>query len=131
MADELIDPNDIRPTYLRIADMLRARYTPGGQLPSAPKLAAELGVAKETVRAAVDVLRQAGLVTSWQGKGTFYRVSPDTKATAEDADDVVLRRLDEIMTRLDDFETRLGALEKPTGRQRRSSGPVESRKADR
>lgn len=113
MADQLTDPDDLRPVYLRIADMLRSDYAAGARLPSAPKLAAELGVAKETVRAAIEVLRKEGIVTSWQGKGTFYRVPANDDEATENTDDAVLRRLDEIMTRLDDFEARLDSLEQP------------------
>ena len=65
MAGELKDPDDLRPVYLRIADELRNAYAPGGQLPSAPKLAEQWGVARETARAAIDVLRTEGLVVSW------------------------------------------------------------------
>ncbi|WP_231509406.1 GntR family transcriptional regulator [Nocardia sp. NRRL WC-3656] len=110
MPGELKDPDDLRPVYLRIADDLRSRYTPGGQLPSAPKLADEWGVARETARAAIDVLRNEGLVVAWQGRGTFFRVKPDDEEAAGD-DDAVLARIDRIMTRLDEFESRLAALE--------------------
>ncbi|MFF0613501.1 GntR family transcriptional regulator [Nocardia tengchongensis] len=111
MPNELMDPDDLRPVYQRIADELRNGYVAGGQLPSAPKLAEQWGVAKETVRAAIDVLRSEGLVVSWQGRGTYYRVRPDTdEAPASEAD--VLERLDRIMNRLDDFEGRLAALER-------------------
>ncbi|MGW4739146.1 winged helix-turn-helix domain-containing protein [Nocardia xishanensis] len=112
MPKQLMDPDDLRPVYQRIADELRAAYTPGGQLPSAPKLAEEWGVAKETIRAALDVLRAEGLIVSWQGRGTFYRVPADPEQPA--ADDIV-ERLDAIMTRLDNFESRLSALERSPG----------------
>ncbi|WP_433680643.1 winged helix-turn-helix domain-containing protein [Nocardia sp. CA-119907] len=109
MSKQLMDPDDLRPVYVRIADELRSAYTPGGQLPSVPKLVEEWGVAKETIRAAIDVLRSEGLVVSWQGRGTFYRVPSESDEAP--ADDIV-ERLDAIMNRLDDFETRLSALER-------------------
>lgn len=114
MAGELKDPDDLRPVYLRMADQLRDAYTPGGQLPSAPKLAEEWGVARETARSAIDVLRHEGLVVAWQGRGTFYRVRPEEASEVAD-EDAVLTRLDQIMSRLDEFEGRLSALEHTQG----------------
>ncbi|MFD6355347.1 winged helix-turn-helix domain-containing protein [Bacillus cereus] len=111
MPKELMDPDDLRPVYQRIADELRDAYVPGGRLPSAPKIADQWGVAKETVRAAIDVLRSEGLVVSWQGRGTFYRVQAETDETPG-SESEVLERLDQIMNRLDDFEGRLSALER-------------------
>ncbi|WP_280471473.1 GntR family transcriptional regulator [Nocardia cyriacigeorgica] len=110
MAEQLIDPDDPRPTYVRIAEKLRDDFEPGGRLPSAPKLAEEWGVAKETVRAAIDVLRREGLIVSWQGRGTFYRAPDESAGTSED-DAAILRHIETIMTRLDDFEARLSSLE--------------------
>jgi DNA-binding FadR family transcriptional regulator len=114
MTDRLMDPDDMRPVYLRIADELRRDYKAGVQLPSVPKMAESWGVAKETVRSAIDVLRNEGLVVSWQGRGTFYRV----RATTDDADEpgtptdpAVLQRLDAIMNRLDTLEARITEIE--------------------
>ncbi|MFG2443729.1 winged helix-turn-helix domain-containing protein [Nocardia fluminea] len=111
MAKLLIDPADPRPTYVRIAEQLRTAYEPGVQLPSTPKLAEEWGVAKETIRAAIDVLRQEGLVVSWQGRGTYYK-APSEDAPDADSNAEVLRSLDAIMNRLDEFEDRLSSLER-------------------
>jgi DNA-binding GntR family transcriptional regulator len=47
--------------------------TPGKQLPSLPELAQRYGVSIVTVRLAIGRLRQLGLVTSRQGKGSFVR----------------------------------------------------------
>lgn len=108
-----MDPDDLRPVYLRIADELRRAYEPSAQLPSVPKIAEEWGVAKETVRSAIDVLKAEGLVVSWQGRGTFYRVKVESTDENTADDPIVLQRLDEIMSRLDSFEDRLTKLEKP------------------
>src|SRR5438309_7340880 len=43
----------------------------GTQLPSEPKLAAELGVSRATVRDALRALEQEGLVRRVQGSGTY------------------------------------------------------------
>lgn len=108
MAHRRTDP-DSRPVYLRIADELRRAHEPGEQLPSVPKLSEQWGVAKETIRSAIDVLRSEGLVVSWQGRGTFYQARPahDPEISGE-----LMQRLDEILNRLDDFEKRLTVLER-------------------
>jgi DNA-binding GntR family transcriptional regulator len=106
-----MDPEDPRPTYIRIADKLREGFEPGGQLPSAPKIAEEWGVAKETVRAAIDVLRKEGLIVSWQGRGTFYRAQPEAANDETVTSAALLSRMDELMNRLEDMESRLSALE--------------------
>jgi DNA-binding GntR family transcriptional regulator len=99
--------SDPRPVYLRIAESLRLAYKPGRQLPSVPTLATTWGVARETVRSAIEVLRSEGLVVSWQGKGTFYRANPEN----DGADDPVSRQLTGILTRLNSIEHRLTAVE--------------------
>lgn len=55
-------------TYVQIADDLRGklaagRWQPGDRLPTLDQLAAEHGVARNTVRAAVDQLRDEGRIT--------------------------------------------------------------------
>jgi len=62
--------------YRRIADDLRARIEAGefpvdAQLPSLAELTAHYGVAKATADAALDVLRDLGLVETRHGAGTF------------------------------------------------------------
>lgn len=109
MADRRVK-SDPRPVYLRIADELRRAHKPGEQLPSVPKLAEQWGVARETIRSAIDVLRSEGLVVSWQGRGTFYQAR--TKRDHEIGSGVLMHQLGEILTRLDDFEDRLVILER-------------------
>ncbi|MCX4095069.1 winged helix-turn-helix domain-containing protein [Nocardia sp. alder85J] len=98
---------DPRPVYLRIADSLRLAYEPGKQLPSMPALAETWGVARETIRSAVEVLRSEGLVVSWRGKGTFYQARPDT----DPADDPIARQLTAVLARLSSIEDRLATVE--------------------
>jgi DNA-binding GntR family transcriptional regulator len=64
--------------YLRVADDLAARIAsgelpPGARLPAEPALAEEYEVAYGTVRRAMDVLRERGLIVTMWGKGTFIR----------------------------------------------------------
>ncbi|MFE5037864.1 GntR family transcriptional regulator [Streptomyces sp. NPDC056683] len=48
-------------------------YDPGDQLPTARKLAKDLGVQLMTVQSAYGQLRDEGLVLTQQGRGTFVR----------------------------------------------------------
>ena len=65
--------------YLNLASLMRRRLTggewePGDQIPPLTALAAEFGVANVTVRQAIAILEDEGLVHRQQGRGTF--VSP-------------------------------------------------------
>jgi DNA-binding GntR family transcriptional regulator len=62
--------------YRQLADLLRAMITSGeipphGALPSIPYLRQEHGIAEGTVKKAIRVLKDEGLVVSVPGKGTF------------------------------------------------------------
>lgn len=64
--------------YIRVAEELAARIAagdiaPGSRLPPEKALADEFGVAYGTVRRAMDVLRERGLIVTRWGKGTFVR----------------------------------------------------------
>jgi GntR family transcriptional regulator len=64
------------PKYQEIADRLRGQIgsgalEPGQRLPSEPDLAAEYDASRNTVRLAIAVLINQGLVVSRQGLGTF------------------------------------------------------------
>jgi GntR family transcriptional regulator len=64
------------PKYQQIADRLRAQIgsgvlEPGQRLPSEPELAAEYDASRNTVRLAIALLINQGLVVSRQGLGTF------------------------------------------------------------
>jgi GntR family transcriptional regulator len=66
------------PAYLNIANTVADRiaggvYRPGDQLPTETQLREEFGVSPMTVRRAVNILLDRGLVTTTQGKGTFVR----------------------------------------------------------
>src|SRR6516165_2773161 len=71
--------------YKQIADDLRDQITagvlpPGGQLPTEPRLADAYGASRSTVRLAVGLLIQQGLVETRQGMGT-YVTEPATPIT--------------------------------------------------
>jgi DNA-binding GntR family transcriptional regulator len=66
------------PLYRQLADLLRTAitggtYGPGDRLPSEPALQQEHGLARDTVRAAIAVLRDEGLVVTLPGRGTFVK----------------------------------------------------------
>jgi DNA-binding GntR family transcriptional regulator len=71
-----IDRDGPTPVYLQLAAILRGRiesgqYPPGRALPSESTLMQEYGVARETARKAVRVLRDEGLVQIVQGRGAY------------------------------------------------------------
>jgi GntR family transcriptional regulator len=71
--------------YKQIADDLREQITtgilpPGSQLPTEPKLTAAYGASRSTVRLAIGLLIQQGLVETRQGIGT-YVTQPATPLT--------------------------------------------------
>ncbi|MER5457020.1 winged helix-turn-helix domain-containing protein [Micromonospora sp. NPDC002389] len=73
-----LDPDDPKQASQQIANKLRAailtrRLAPGDRLPSQPELAARYGVARETVKRALDLLRAERLIVSRQGSGVFVR----------------------------------------------------------
>ncbi|WUR59783.1 winged helix-turn-helix domain-containing protein [Micromonospora chokoriensis] len=73
-----LDPDDPKQASQQIANKLRAailtrRLAPGDKLPSQPDLAARYGVARETVKRALEALRSERLIVTRQGSGAFVR----------------------------------------------------------
>jgi GntR family transcriptional regulator len=67
--------------YVQLANDLvervrRGEYPVGARLPSEADLAESYGVAKMTVRRALDVLRQQGIVRTLHGRGSVVIASP-------------------------------------------------------
>ncbi|WP_096499092.1 GntR family transcriptional regulator [Mycobacteroides stephanolepidis] len=84
-----VDRADDRPPYRQIADMLRAaieshRLSTGERLPSESELIEHFGVARMTVRQAVQELRGEGLVVSEHGRGVFVRPTSPIRRLASD-----------------------------------------------
>ncbi|VBA31974.1 Mannosyl-D-glycerate transport/metabolism system repressor MngR [Mycobacterium persicum] len=76
-----------RPPYRQIADLLRAairqgRYRPGNRLPSEAALIKHFGVARMTVRHALQELRADGLVCVEHGRGVFVHSTDDARLPA-------------------------------------------------
>jgi DNA-binding transcriptional regulator YhcF (GntR family) len=79
---EDLEPDDARPASQQIANVLRAailtrRFAPGERLPSQNDLAERYGVARETVKVALRILRDERLVVSRQGSGAFVRAQTE------------------------------------------------------
>ena len=69
------------PRYLQVADLLRQRiarglWRQGHRLPSLEMLVGEFGVARVTMRQAIELLSREGLVSPQQGRGTFVIGQP-------------------------------------------------------
>lgn len=73
-----LDPDDPRPPFQQLANVLRAailtkKYGPGDQLPSGNDLSRTYGVSRATVQDALRVLKNEGLLVSVQGRGVYVR----------------------------------------------------------
>jgi GntR family transcriptional regulator len=84
-----IDRTDDRSPYVQIAAALReainlGRLGPGDQLPSESELTRHYGVARMTVRQAIQELKTEGLVTSEHGRGVFVRAAPVVRRLASE-----------------------------------------------
>jgi DNA-binding transcriptional regulator YhcF (GntR family) len=83
-ADDLdeLEPDDPRPASQQIANLLRAailtrKFAPGDRLPSQNDLADRYGVARETVKTALRILRDERLIVTRQGSGAFVRAQTE------------------------------------------------------
>src|SRR6266542_2971860 len=70
--------------YHQVADRIRAaiqssELRPGQALPTEKQLAAQYGVSRPTVRAALATLRAEGLIDAQQGRGAFVRLRPSVR----------------------------------------------------
>ena len=86
---ETIDPSSDRAVYKQIADHLRVaigkgRLSPGDQLPSEAQLMSHYGVARMTVRNALRILQDEGLITAEHGRGVYVRARPPVRRLASD-----------------------------------------------
>jgi len=80
----VIDPRADRPVHRQLADLLRARIAagqlrPGDRLPAEHRLAQEYGIGRDSVRAALTILRGEGLLITRAPYGTRVRQQPDRR----------------------------------------------------
>lgn len=108
-----LDPDDSRAPYLQVAGGLRAairsgEYAPGAQLPTYQELAETWGVAINTAKSAVTLLRDEGLVVTQHGKGSFVRTqSPDGETSARGGgDERVWQAIADLRRRVTELEQR-------------------------
>ena len=74
MAARPVDPFGAEYSYVQVADDIQRRITEGeiaAKLPSERSFAEEYGVAYTTVRHAMAVLRERGIIVTVHGRGTF------------------------------------------------------------
>jgi GntR family transcriptional regulator len=84
-----VEPFKARRIYLVLRDRIAGGALPvGARLPGEPDLAAEHGVARVTIRRALDQLAQDGLVERRPGVGTFVRGGAPLPPTVVDFSDV-------------------------------------------
>jgi DNA-binding GntR family transcriptional regulator len=111
-----VDPNDPRPPYHQIADDVRRQVAAGAlnegdKLPPIRELATAYGVAPMTVHQAIRVLRDEGVLTSYQGRGVFVESTARGRTEIRHAgqfEHETARHLADIDTRLDTIQERLG-----------------------
>lgn len=78
----MIDPRADRPVHRQLADLLRERIAsgdlgPGARLPAEHRIAQDYGIGRDSVRAAVAILRGEGLLVTRAPYGTSVRLQPD------------------------------------------------------
>jgi len=66
-----------------LADILSRVYKPGKRLPNLDQLATQHGVSLTTIRQAIRILREQGLVELWPRRGTFVRASLTERVGAD------------------------------------------------
>lgn len=69
------------PLYIQVASVMRRRietgqWLPGQKISTLVELEREFEVARVTIRQAIDILREEGLLRSQQGRGTFVAEKP-------------------------------------------------------
>lgn len=93
--------------YLQLADLMRSRiergqWPRGHCLPSLEALMAEFGVARVTVRQAIEQLARQGLLSPQRGRGTFVTGEPERKRIIN-----VVTTLDELARVYEDTQPRI------------------------
>jgi GntR family transcriptional regulator len=112
----MLDPDDSRPAYKQVADLLRAEIAdgqlgPGQQLPTHKTLGAQYGVSVETAKRALRELQADGLIITRQGKGSFVRRGPGGELESTLDADGIAARLARLNDELESVKERLTVLE--------------------
>lgn len=78
-------PTHLRLMYVQVAEHIAARieageFAAGQRMPPERDIAVEYGVAYNTVRKSMEILREQGLVVTMHGRGTFVIPESDRRA---------------------------------------------------
>ncbi len=92
----ILDSASTRPLYRQLADELRTKiksraYPPGTEIPSEHDLIVEHGASRTTIRLALGVLRNEGLISSGKGRRSIVRDRPPLRHVITHADTRVRR----------------------------------------
>lgn len=84
-----LDAASDRPVFKQIADHLRdgitsGRLEPGSKVPSEAQLMSHYGVARMTIRNALQILQSEGLTVAEHGRGVFVRSRPPVRRLGSD-----------------------------------------------
>jgi GntR family transcriptional regulator len=120
------DYADPRPAYMQIANDLRSqiqtgKYGPGDRLPSNRAMSERYGVAAETLRQALNVLRAEHLIVTQSTRGTFVLRKSGERTSDGNTSAERLEKLESELADLREAFTRLQAqvmnLYQSTGQQ--------------
>ena len=80
----VINPGSMLPVYLQLASIVRGmiivrQLPPGTPLPSEPELSERYRVSRDTVRRAMQLLREIGLAGTRRGVGHFVTRTPEIR----------------------------------------------------
>lgn len=111
-----LDPDDARPPYVKLAEAVRTvidkgLLSPGDKLPTHSQLVTQYGVSLGTVKRALGLLQDEGLIVSRRGEGAFVRTCPQPRDASADGGEVAELRqaVEDLARRVDAVERRLGA----------------------
>jgi GntR family transcriptional regulator len=80
MQNEVLYDRSRQPRYMQAAGQLRLKiergeWLPGGQIPTIEALQSEFGLSRATIREALDLLADEGMIDRFRGRGTFVRAA--------------------------------------------------------
>ncbi|MHB9880394.1 GntR family transcriptional regulator [Pacificimonas sp. ICDLI1SI03] len=88
MGDTIIGNSRGVPRYLQLATLFKrmigsSEWSVGSQIPTVEELSSQYGVARATVRQALDILSEDGLIERFRAKGTFVIYRPQDQLWCE------------------------------------------------
>jgi GntR family transcriptional regulator len=110
--------DDPRTRAVQAADALRKdigpdqRYKPGAKLPSIRELSESFGIAAETAKRALTILKEEGWIYSVPNRGYFVTDSADRGVVAASPTEALLLKMDSLQSELRDLAARVAELEK-------------------